>query len=383
MSIVKTIGSKTKEIARVSTGDCVGEIAFTKDTKRTASAIAIEHSTIMALEEKGLSALPAQIRSVIYKNMIELAAQRIDNMGAHLKEVSDRNKYLTLYFRDILKTHNERYGDSEMIQNILKSFPRMPIYTTRLTAMLFDETISINDVIEFAKTDPSLVSVVLKAANSPYYNLPGKVGDFQHAILLLGFHQIYQIVIDNGIMNIMPGTPEFHKLRLHCILIAVLCFEIALICNMNRPLTMNTLGLLHDIGKSIVLLLKKDYHNLSVLLDMLDDAKIGSLLLKEWNLPDAICMSMEYQRFPEFAPPEEILPEYQKAVAVLHVAHQCCEYLTGKDQNKQPSEFLKEYMQVLTLPMTISELADNHIVPSLHKKANSLPEDIRNMLLKK
>lgn len=380
LKIVKEVRGKPEEITRLSRGDCMGEIAFARDTKRTASAVALENSNVMALDEFGLNALPHQTRSVIYKNLNDLAAKRIEALSADLDSLSEKNRYLTSRIRTSLKERNARYSGSEMIMNILKSFPRLPMYATRLTAMLLEKNVSTNEIVEYAKTDPSLVSVVLKTANSPYYNMAKNVADFQHAVLLLGFNQIYQIIVDNGIFNIMPDTGEFRELRTHSLLISTIGFEAALACNLNNPLLMNTLGMLHDIGKSVILLLKKDYPNIAVLLDMLDHEKIGSLLMKEWSLPESVHLAMEYQHYPEFAPPEEIPAEHRKSAALLHISHICSDCLQGRGGETTHTPFLEEYMHVLNFKGSPAELTDSRIVPALNKKLSSLPSPVRNIL---
>ncbi len=373
--IEKIIGNTPAGIAILGKGSCVGEIAFTKNSRRTASAVTTEPSTVIALNDAGLNTLPPNVRSVIFKNLREIAARRIYELDSKVNELSSKNIYLTSYIKDVLKHRSDLYTNSEMIRNIVKSFPRLPMYATRLTELLVQENTSLNEVIEFAKTDPSLVSVVLKTANSPYYNFPAKVADFQHAVLLMGFNQIYQIIMDNGIGNIMPKTREFEELRFHSLLISVLSFEIALLCNSGKPLVMNTIGLLHGIGKSIIFLLKKEYPNLSLLLEMLDDGMVASMLLREWNLPDIICRSIEHHHYPEFSIPREIPVECREAAAILYLAHLCCEYMQGIAK----TEFLGEYMEMLSIKTPFPELVNN-IMLSLNKKFDTLPENVRNFI---
>jgi HD-like signal output (HDOD) protein/CRP-like cAMP-binding protein len=379
VKIEKLINDRITEIAVIKKGCCVGEIAFAKDARRTASAVALEPSTVMALDDKGLNTLPPNIRSVIFQNLRDIAAERICDLTQRVNDLSEKNLHLTSYVKDMFKSRSDLYAKSEMIQTVIKSFPRLPVYATRLAELLLEENVSMDEIIEFAKTDPSLVGVVLKVANSPYYNFPSKVADFQHALLLLGFNQVYQVVFDSSIGNLMPQTPEFKELRFHSLLISMAAFEISLICSSKKPLVMNTIGLLHGIGKSIILLLERDYSNLSVLLELLDDAKIGSYILKDWKLPDVICGSIEYHRYPEFAHPEEIPVEYREAVAILYLAHLCSQYLQGAKESEMKTAFFKEYMHVLNLHESLPALS-NRIMTSLNKKLDTLPEGIRDLL---
>lgn len=284
---------------------------------------------------------------------------------------------------NLLQDRSHKYASSEMIQSFLKKVPRLPVYTGKVAALLFDENVSTRDVAQIAKLDPSLVGAVLKSVNSAYYGFQRKISDFQHALLLLGFNQVYQLVVDIGIRSTMPKTPEFRELQFHSMMVSFISFEISQLYNMKRPVTDSTIGLLHDTGKSFILLLKKRHSTMTLLVDIIDHEKIGSLLLKEWNIPDEICRTLEYQGYPELLPPEQIPAEYRKNVAVLYVAHLCYEYLQGKSEYNLTTPFLSEYMNLLgSSEGTISGLVRKEILPRLNKSLNTFPQDVRHFLTK-
>ncbi len=147
---------------------------------------------------------------------------------------------------------------------------------------------------------------------------------------------------------------------------------------------MGTIGLLHDVGNSVILLLKRKHPKLSTLIDMLSYACIGSLLLRKWNVPNTVYKSIEYQCFPEFFPPTEIPDEYRENVAILYIAHLCYEYLKGKEEEELLSAFLDEYIKLLNLPeIPFLQLFNDHIMPTLFKKSNSYPENVRKFLMER
>ena len=256
------------------------------------------------------------------------------------------------------------------------------MYTSNLVMLLQEENVSTHEIVEQAKLDPSLVGVILKTINSAYYSLKFKVSDVQHAITYLGFNQVYQLVIDHGIKSTMPDTTEFQELQFHSNTVSIISFELAKLCKIHKPVILGTIGLLHDIGNSVILLLKRKHQKLSTLIDMLNYACIGSLLLKKWNIPNTVFKSIEYQGFPEFFPPTEIPDEYRENVAILYIAHLCYEYLKGKEEKELLSAFLDEYMKLLNLPeMPFLQLLKDHIMPTLYKKSNSYPENVRKFLV--
>jgi len=363
-------------------GSSVEEVVFKMDKRRTASAMAVEPSTIMALSEQSLESLSSEIRLLIYQNLNELVTGRISDLLQKETELRNKNTHLISYIRDDLEKRNDDYSRSEIVQKVLKSFPRLPMYASKLAARLLDEEVSATEVVNLAKLDPSLVGMILKTVNSAYYGLQRKISNFQQAVLLLGFNQIYQLVMAHGIRSIMPSTPEFQELQFHSVVVSTIGFEISQLCGMKEIALHSTIGLMHDIGKSIVLLLKEQHPHLGMIVDTLRYGRIGSLLLREWNIPEEVCLTLEYQCYPEFCPPTEIPEDCRLSVALLHLAHLCHGYLQGMTESHPSSPFQDEYKQLLNVPeRSVKALIERHLLPSMRKKGKTLPENVRRFLV--
>ena len=339
-------------------------------------------STIVIIDKLRMDMFAPEIQLCIYKNLNKKASESIDSLIYQDAELVNKNKYLGSKIRTLTIPEIDVYTQSELIQNILKNIPRLPMYTSNLVMLLQDENVSTHEIVQQAKSDPSLVGVILKTINSAYYSLKFKVSDVQHAITYLGSNQVYQLVIDHGIKSTMPDTTEFQELQFHSNTVSIISFELAKLCKINKPVILGTIGLLHDIGNSVILLLKRKHQKLSTLIDMLNYACIGSLLLKKWNIPNTVYKSIEYRGFPEFFPPTEVPDEYRENVAILYIAHLCYEYLKGKKEKELLSAFLDEYIKLLNLPeIPFLQLFKDHIMPTLYKKSNSYPENVRKFLM--
>ena len=121
---------------------------------------------------------------------------------------------------------------------------------------------------------------------------------------------------------------------------------------------------------------------MSTLIDVMNYACIGSLLLRKWNVPNTVYKRIEYQCFPKYFPPTEVPDEYRENVAILYIAHLCYEYLKGKEEKELLSAFLDEYIKLLNLPeIPFLQLFKDHIMPTLYKKSNSYPENVRKFLM--
>jgi HD-like signal output (HDOD) protein len=382
-TVVRNSKGRGAQITLLRQGDCLPESLFFESGRRTVSVIASESLSVRVLDEGSFSGLPPQIQLAMHKNMNKLSAHHINDIVTEKIELFDRNRGLTSQMSNLLQDKSNKYANSEMIQGILKKIPRLPMFTDKLTMLLLDKNVSTRKVAETAKQDPSLVGAVLKSVNSAYYGFQHPIADFQHALLLLGFNQVYQLVVDIGIRSIMPKTADFRELQIHSIIAGFISFEIAKLCKLEKALVNNTIGLLHDIGKSIILLIKKQRPKMEFLIDMLDHTKIGSLLLKEWNIPDEICRGLEYQSYAEYLPPEEIPTKYRKDVAVLHIAHLCYYYLQGRSEYEPTSPFLSEYMDILGVREgTVSGIVNKGILPLFKKNLGTFPQDVRSFLMK-
>lgn len=338
-------------------------------------------SHVMVIDKIGKDMLPPKIQLRIYNNFNQMASERIGGPIHRDTKLVDQIQYIGSRIKKFIHTNSEGYKKTELIRNILENIDSLPVYSSNLFLLLQSDNASASEVVEQAKLDPSLVGVILKTINSAYYGLRCKISDVQHAITYLGFNQVYQLVVDHGVKSTMPDTPEFQELQCHSNVISLFSFELAKLCNRNKPLMHSTIGLLHDIGKSVTLLMKKQHQKLGMLIDLLDHARIGSLLLEKWNVPDIVYKSVEYQCFPEFFPPSEIPEELKEYVAVLYLSHICYEYAKGNENEELPVAFIDEYVELLNFPeKSFMPLFKNHIMPSIYKKMNACPENVRKFL---
>jgi HD-like signal output (HDOD) protein len=380
--VFRKLNGRDIQITVLRQGQCMPQALFFQKGKRKESVIALEPLTVLNLDEGSLNVLPPNLQLAIHKNLSRLSEQQINDLVTEKIALSYRNNALTSQMANLLQSKSHKYADSEMIQSFLTKIPRLPMFTTQVAMMLFDENVSTRQIADKAKLDPSLVSAVLKTINSAYYGFQHRIADFQHALLLLGFNHIHQLVIDIGIRSTMPKSPEFSELQFHSVMVCSISFEIAKLFGIERSPTNSTIGLLHDIGKSVILLLRKQNPKMTLLIDELDHSKIGSLLLKRWNIPDAVCQCLEYQNYPKFLPSEEIPEEFRKNVAVLYISHLCYEYLQGKSENELFTPFLNEYMEVLgAAEGTISDLVRNELLPRLNKTLSTFPQNVRQFLI--
>uniref|UniRef100_A0A831ZYR7 HDOD domain-containing protein n=1 Tax=Desulfacinum infernum TaxID=35837 RepID=A0A831ZYR7_9BACT len=382
LRLIKKAGTTARQAAVLSAGDAFCETVFSGSSGTLTAAVAVQPSMVLSFPESILDTLDPPLGAFLTKKLVDTFQRRLSETFTRQESLAAQCDFMTRFARRSIVERTQDYTQSEMIVGMLKKVPQLPMYASRLAQMLLDANVSAKEVAALAKNDPSLVSAVLKRVNSAYYNWQKKISDFQHAVILLGFNQVYQLVIADGLRRTMPNTPPFRALHNHSVVISHVAYEIAQLFNRQQASMMSTIALLHDIGKSVLLLMKKQNPKLSVLIDILDPAKLGALLLEEWNIPENVCRAVEFQDYPVFSPPEHLSVELRPLVAMLHVSHLCAEAIGGASKEALWRPFNEDWLRVLHLRFRdVESLTREHVRPSLEKKGGALPEHVRGFLM--
>lgn len=376
------VEERTIVLGNVRPGDYISVSLCMKDGLKTAALRATETLSIMALTENTLNVLDEHVQATLFKNLERLAAQLSNRMFLGTRSGGgDRHAPVLEAVCKRLRDQAELYSNAPAIKDMLAKVPRLPPYASKLSGILQETNSSTRTIVEIARQDPSLTAAVMKVINSPYYGLRHKITDFQHAVLLLGFNQIQQLIVNTGIQSTMPNTPEFRQLQFHSIVISALSFEISQITKVGSPAMLSTLGILHDIGKSVLLLLRTQHPDKDFLISQLDPNLIGPMLLKEWQLPAEITAPLEHQALSEVAPPSSLPEEHRVTLAVLYVAHLCFIYLQGKNDETTPAAFVKDYMRILGCDNPSIEIfVKERLFPSLAKHSANMPVAMQNLI---
>jgi CRP-like cAMP-binding protein len=378
MNLVQDAKARPKIIAVFSKGDWIEGTAFTGGLFESSSVIAAEPARIMVLDKKTIDSLNDITQLSIYRRLAHLYAERIRRIQKNENNLSEKNRQLKQDIFNHRSQFNTSFHRSETIKGIIQKVPRLPAFATTLSGQLLT-----TDLVEQIKRDPALVAIVLKNINSAFYSFQKKISDIHHAVVLLGFEQIYQIVISEGIRRTMPNTPQFKELHLHSEIVSHIAFVLSLESHNGHPAEMASFGLLHEIGQIVIQLLKKQNPKIAALIDVLDQAQLGSLLLKAWNLPDVLWKSVEYQTYPEFSSLRNIPEEIRYNVTLLYLSHLCYDLFQGKKERELPTTFLDEYIELTNWKgLTLEDIARNRLLPALVKKSQTYPLPLRQLIEK-
>lgn len=203
----------------------------------------------------------------------------------------------------------------------ISKLPTLSIVTSRVMQLLSNPNTSIQKLTDLISQDQALATAVLKVVNSSYYGFPRQIATIKHALVILGFNEIRNIVVTVSILrnfwNIQNPTQfdhlEFWKHSLGCAMAA------GMLAKFFRYRVSGKVfigGLIHDIGKIV---LDQYIHDLFeevmewvVSQDIsfyqaerevlgITHAEIGGLLAKSWNLPVDIEEAIEFHHTPRKA----------------------------------------------------------------------------------
>ena len=361
-------------------GDCVAPLP--KSSGLTYCSEVIEPATVIEITPTVLHHLPDKTQLSIYRAAVGSTSKVNAYIRAVNGEMSSKNALLANY---IVTRMAERSTstDAEFVQKFIRNIPRMPAYATDLAVKLLDDKMSVQEVVEGIKRDPSIVATVLKTVNSAQYSFQKKIESFYHACMILGFNNIYNLIVREAVQTAMPVTVETKRIHTHACLLSVLCYEIASAGKDVQSQTATTIGLLHDIGKGVQILMKIAEPAKADYIDKLPAAKLGADLLALWGLPDRICKIVEFQQHPEFMAPDSIAAEYRRETATLHIAHIIELLLAGQPIDPASTIYTRDYMGALGLSYsTPAELLKDRLVPTLMKNRQRIPEQIQGLIFK-
>jgi len=379
IGIYRDFDGVQKMVDKLRRGNLFGEISFVRKIPRSATAIAEEPAKIIEVSADAFDMLPVKTQLKIFKNVAAIAADRVERM---MRQSAESENEKELVYDYICKTRGktENVLSSDLIQEILNKIPKLPMYATELTAKLLDEKTTPQEVGDSIKSDPSLAGIVMKTVNSSFYNFPQKISDLNRAVVILGFNNLFQIVLREGIKSTMPQTKEFAKLQTRSYITSLITHEISCISTREKSGINSTIAILHDIGQSVILLLKKKNPKISALIDSLDHAKLGAALLGAWGLPDGLCKVVQYQDYPEFSPPARIPDEILDELSVLYLSRVCYDRLID-DRETDSSSFFNDYARVLNFPkQSPDDFVQDKIVPALLKIKDRLPQELKYSL---
>ncbi len=381
LRLYRSLQDKTVSAGSAQAGEWLLPQDYAWEGRRTAHCVAQASATVMTLSEGALATLDPLLTAGIYKIMVAKAMARATQRGVISQQIEKQNRQLRQALFLARGQRDPEVIESEIVQNIITKIPRLPAAASTLATKLMDENLPASEAAELVKSDPSLTGMILKTINSSFYSFQQKISDVNHALVLLGFTEVYQMIMGESLRKTMPDTPEFRRLYVESLIVSQLAFTIAQRAKAAKPSETATIGLLSNIGRVVLGLLRQQNPKLAVLVDQMDPAQMGALLLKTWNLPEMVWRSIDYLDYPQFAPPAKVPDAVLDQVALVALARHCYRRMLHADGAAPPTLYLSEYAGVIGWgQMPLPEMIDQQVVPGLQQRRKQLPVPVSDLL---
>jgi HD-like signal output (HDOD) protein len=259
----------------------------------------------------------------------------------------------------------------ETLRNILISQPvELPVFhpvALKLQRMLSNNDFTVHEVMQVACEDQSLVSQILKIANSPMYMGRTKVATIKEAVTRLGAQQLINIAIaasqasahasDDPVLH-----PYMDELWIHSHGSALGARWLAHSCGLRGIADEIYLAaLLHDVGK--LYLLKSIEHLVKTgVISSLPDNDLmmeiftvmhveqGYRLLQHWNFPAMYCDVVRDHHLEELDP-------VNKMLAIVRFVNLAC-HKSGLGLKKEPDLVLQTTLEAELLGIDEQQIAE-------------------------
>ncbi len=237
---------------------------------------------------------------------------------------------------------------------------------------LSDENTTIATIEKLIASDQAVTSMVLRMANSAFFKGLNEISTIRSAIVRLGNNQISKIVMLATQRNTFNSNdPTFKeivkKLWQHSVACAVGAEWLARKCGYSEiENEAFTCGLLHDIGKLLILTAfysiketSKNAFNFSekMLYEIINPlhARHGFLLMKRWNLPESYCNVVRDHHVDEFDPGDVLL-------TIIRMANHACNKMGVGIKSEEPSVLLAATIEADSLGLSEIAIAEFELV---------------------
>jgi len=233
------------------------------------------------------------------------------------------------------------------IFHALDSLPPMSQVVYRALEIMADPDSGMEELADAIETDQSIVSNILRIANSAYYGIKMKVSSIHMACVMLGKHTLREVIIMAGVSNLMEKNLKGYgfasgELWMHSVASALGSKIIAGKKNSDKENDAYVAGLIHDVGKIIldqyildrnaafkelVMDKKQGYFEAEKSILGFEHAEIASEICLKWHFPENIAAAIRYHHQPSSSQGDEL-------TYIVHLANflaRSCGFGCGRD----------------------------------------------------
>ena len=243
----------------------------------------------------------------------------------------------------------------------LRSIPSLPTLYHEVTAALQKESPSLDQIARIISKDVGMAAKILQLSNSAFVGASGRVSSLVHALSLIGTETVRTLVLSVHVFSQFDGKPQIREsltaLWEHSVMVASLAQRIAGSEHCSKAMVEQsfTAGLLHDIGKVVLLAeMPREYREIfeaepgtSKTLERerlgCTHAEVGAYLMSIWGLPFPLVHAVAFHHHPS----ESTETEFSCLTAVHAAEAIVC--ATPAPDSKRELEIDRNYLDRLGL----------------------------------
>jgi len=289
----------------------------------------------------------------------------------------DKNTTATVTIPDTLRPHELSTKVKAQIIEQISVLPTMPHTTVELINMCDNPNTQISKMSSKITSDPSLTADILKLANSAGFFASRKIDNINEALVRIGLKNLKFMLIATSSKTILEKRyKKFESIWNHCIKTAFYARTLAQQLGLRGVDDQAFIcGLLHDIGKIVLLSVDLDITNkiaeivqqhrirtTTVIEEIsigISHSTIGKLIAEKWNFADFMIEGIEFHHTPH-----QSKPENRQVTYITYLANLLC----GVESKKY------EYLYADSIVLESLGIHDENELTVLHGKMAALYE---------
>ncbi|MBN1381954.1 MAG: HDOD domain-containing protein [Deltaproteobacteria bacterium] len=281
----------------------------------------------------------------------------------------------------------------EMIDDVLERIAGLKSFRTeqvRLQKMINDPAVRMPDFSKIVLSDPMLTAKILRMANSSYFGMQQKIDSISHALMILGLQNVKNIIYREGMRRLFQVRSPHHLKAVSALWkhssIASVCasFLHDLFSDLNMG-TLFTLGIIHDIGKLIIIELPQAKEqrdsfwerypmDISIweedrLLDINHEV-VGGLALEQWKFSELMVKVIQTHHIPSYIDADKtgLTDEQLRYVVALFIADQIAKlFADWPDGVIRTYPLLASYHHLIDRDKLINKITDTSFLGQIRE----------------
>src|SRR5437764_5120821 len=105
---------------------------------------------------------------------------------------------------DVKSIRIDRAVFQQTLEKKLADLPPLPAVVTRIMQTINSPTTSADELSRLISLDQGLSSKILRIVNSAYYGFPKRISTITHAVVILGFNTVRNLVLGVSAFGMLP-----------------------------------------------------------------------------------------------------------------------------------------------------------------------------------